>query len=232
MKIRTFIEIFVFVGAMILMFWWGWHLHVPESQFNANSVIFVPSGCVRSGNSNSDLPQQASRKVRQETVQGLTPSQIKLIELARKIGAPYDLSKALVGILMQETRAGKLGRIGDLDKPFGLRSYGVMQIKVKTAERVLKTFPNIGTYKSEEGLIARLMLDDRFSMEIALGYLRMLKARGLTWRQMLAAYNLGYGGMSSLKHPEHYKYVRGVVQKLQFVTQETDLWQNSNGGPK
>lgn len=156
----------------------------------------------------------------------LTPDQLRLIELAYNAGAPYDLSYAMVGILLQETQAGKLGRIGDIDQPLGLKSYGVMQIKLATAERVLKQFPEIKAPKTEEELIGKLIYDDRFTMKIAVGYLRMLQDKGLSWRETLAAYNLGYSGMRNLKHPEDFPYVRKVVKHLQKVKDLTLLSRN------
>lgn len=156
----------------------------------------------------------------------LTDEQRGSLELARKVGSSEDLSLALMGICMQETLCGVVRSVGHQTAPVGKRSYGIMQVKVSATRDVLKRFPELGTFRTDEEIIAKLLTDDEWNMRIALGYLKILKDRySLNWKSMLTAYNLGPGGALSLSNPEEYKYTHKVIGHLSKM----NLLGDSNG---
>jgi len=146
----------------------------------------------------------------------LTDRQFYILKLARDIGKEDDLSLTLMGIVMQESRAGETQRVGHMSAPIGKRSYGVMQVKVTAARDVLKEYPEFGEFYSDEELIGRLLYDDEFNIQISLGYIKLLKKRGLSWHEILLAYNLGPSGAEG-KNPLKYHYVKDVVEHTKFA---------------
>lgn len=128
--------------------------------------------------------------------------------LARDIGKKFGLEKVLMGIAWQETWAGKLGPIGDKDAGFGERSYGVCQVKRKTARMILKMYSKLGHFETDEELISRLMTDRTFNLTIAVHVLMRLRAQGMSEAQMIQTYNRGH----TMKHPEKLHYTKSVMK--------------------
>lgn len=140
----------------------------------------------------------------------LTAEQMDLLQLAYEIGfedGGHEHAEQLQAILMQETIAGLLGRMGHMTAPVGKRSYGVMQVKVTAARDVLKQFGELGDFRADEELIARLLSDDEFNIRVASKFMLQLKARVKTDERALLAYNLGLGGASRVETAAEYKYV-------------------------
>lgn len=150
----------------------------------------------------------------------LTSEQVELLSLAYKIG--YDdggpaHAKLLQAVLMQETIAGQLGRLGHLSAPLGKRSYGVMQVKVIAARDVLAWKPEFAEALTEEHLIARLIADDEFNLKVASAYLKYLRKNSDSDHQALVAYNLGPNGAKQIMDPTQYRYVLSVERYLANV---------------
>ncbi|MBD3669860.1 MAG: hypothetical protein HUJ29_03730 [Gammaproteobacteria bacterium] len=150
----------------------------------------------------------------------LTREQIDLLNLAHRIGMESDgeaHAAMLQSILMQESHAGRFGRIGDTNADIGKRSYGVMQIKLITANDVLARYPSMGRFKTEEDLIIKLVTDDYFNIQIASRHLLLLRNHTKREAQAVMAYNTGLS--KALKHwyPEKFRYVRKVKRYLTHV---------------
>jgi hypothetical protein len=147
----------------------------------------------------------------------LTPEQIDLLGMAYSIGyqdGGASQARLVQGVLLQETIAGLLGRIGHLSAPIGKRSYGVMQVKVVAARDVLRRHPELGTFHTDDQLIARLMTDDEFNIRIASAYLKFLRRYKHNDQQALVAYNIGMGAARRVLDAADFKYVKKVERYL------------------
>lgn len=143
----------------------------------------------------------------------LTDEQVELLKLAYDVGVEEkDVrhARTLQAILMQETHAGLMGRIGHLSAPVGKRSYGVMQVKVSAASDVLKRHPELGKFKSVEELIAKLLTDDEFNIRVASKHVQYLNKHTKSDAHALMAYNLGLSASKRYKSHTSFKYVKGV----------------------
>lgn len=111
-------------------------------------------------------------------------------------------------IAWQETRSGrgergKYGIVGDRTtskgkiRPLGEKSYGVCQVRLSSAKDVLRKFPDLGSFKTDEELLVALMTDDRFNIRIATYHfklqLNMFSMYTDSWRRAVLAYNVGCG---------------------------------------
>lgn len=150
----------------------------------------------------------------------LTPEQIDLLGMAYSIGyqdGGASQARMVQGVLLQETIAGLLGRIGHLSAPIGKRSYGVMQVKVVAARDVLRRHPELGTFHTDDQLIARLMTDDEFNIRIASLYLKFLRSYKHNDQQALVAYNIGMGAARRVLDAADFKYVKKVERYLSVL---------------
>jgi hypothetical protein len=152
----------------------------------------------------------------------LTRKQLALLDLARKIGledgGPRQ-AQLLQAILLQETIAGQLGRIGDLAAPAGKRSYGVMQVKVAAARDVFRWHPELGTLRTDKEIINKLMNDDAFNIKVASLFLKSLRRRAKSEARALLAYNIGMRAALAVEKPDRYKYVKGAHLYLARVVE-------------
>lgn len=124
----------------------------------------------------------------------------------------------VMGIMWQESKAGKFGPVGDTDKPFGERSYGMMQVKRRTADKMLKLSPAVAERffatrnPPDEETIAALIYNPEFNITMACLYLNYLHATfHLSWVNTITAYNRGYGGAAKT-HFHRYGYTRDVLK--------------------
>ncbi|MCP4258746.1 MAG: lytic transglycosylase domain-containing protein [Planctomycetes bacterium] len=122
-------------------------------------------------------------------------NQMELLKIAYEQGEKIGYPETIQGILMQETIAGLLGRVGDQHLGFGNKSYGVMQIRLNTAKFVVRHHPTLGKFRSDEELLARLISDDTFNIRVGTLYFEMLLKRyqkhGHSWSKAVSAYNCG-----------------------------------------
>ncbi|BAU58304.1 transglycosylase SLT domain-containing protein [Halorhodospira halochloris] len=120
----------------------------------------------------------------------------QLMRQAYELGKPHDLGMAMMGVLVQETRMGRFGPVGDRRHGFGKRSYGVMQLKLHTAKDVISFIcPELDEgLSTDEEIIAKLLYDHHWNMQVAACYLAHLQNQGLSWRETLIAYNEGLRG--------------------------------------
>lgn len=150
----------------------------------------------------------------------LSPAQVELLKLAYDIGyadGGKQQAELMQALLLQESMAGELGRIGHMTAPVGKRSYGVMQVKVSAARDVIASHPEFGRFQSDEELIVRLMGDDEFNMRVASKFLGMLRRNTLSVDEALVAYNIGLEGSKTVAEPVNFKYVQSVHSNMQGV---------------
>ncbi len=154
-----------------------------------------------------------------------TAEQRKLMTMAYHIGSEYGFPETIQSLLLQETRAGMIGdRIGDTMLPFGRRSYGVMQMKVATARKVLRKnrtlvaeyFPTRKTYKRvrDEEIMILLIQDDEFNINMAALNFVIHRSQSKNWAHAIVGYNTGQRGANKLSSHKDHKYYTQIVKKL------------------
>ena len=140
----------------------------------------------------------------------LTDEQLHLLQTAYAVGyedGGVEHAEMLQGVLLQETIAGQLGRIGHMTAPVGKRSYGVMQIKVSAARDILRKHKEFGRFRSDEVLIVALMTDDELNIQMASKFLLFLKEKTQSNEAALVAYNIGLRASRKIATPDSFKYV-------------------------
>jgi hypothetical protein len=150
----------------------------------------------------------------------LTPEQMDLLQLAYEVGfedGGHKHAELLQAILLQETIAGQLGRMGHMTAPVGKRSYGVMQVKVTAARDVLNQYSELGEYHADEEVIAQLLSDDEFNIRVASKFLLQLSTKVKSLDRALVAYNVGLGGSNSVAEPRQFKYVVSARNYLEEI---------------
>lgn len=149
---------------------------------------------------------------------GLKPYQVKNFRLAAKVGKANDRERLMMALMWRETRAGKFGPVGDMENGVGKRSYGLWQMKVATAKDVLKRYPELWgphkKWKSDEEVIARLITDNQWAAEMALGNIRRLEAKRVPFKRIPLAWNEGYSGSLDLDHDDH-AFTMDVLETVQ-----------------
>lgn len=154
-----------------------------------------------------------------------TPEQRKLMTIAFHIGKEIGYPETMQSVLLQETRAGAYGdRIGDTNLPIGKRSYGVMQMKVATARKVLRKhpglvpnyFPNRKNYKRvrDEEIIIKLIQDDEFNIRLATLNFEIHRRLSKSWALSVVAYNTGQGAANQISEPKKHIYYGHILKKL------------------
>jgi len=154
------------------------------------------------------------------TKEWLSPEQYKLLELAHEVGledGDEQFAETLQAVLLQETIAGQLGRIGHMTAPVGKRSYGVMQVKVSAARDVLRKHTEMGRFHSDEELIVALMTDDEFNIRVASKFLKHLQENTKSVAASLVAYNIGLRASRKIVKPNQFKYVVRTQRNLDEV---------------
>lgn len=150
----------------------------------------------------------------------LNAEQLALLGLAYTVGyqdGGKQHARLVQAVLMEETMAGQLGRLGDLSAPLGKRSYGVMQVKVAAAQDVLRHRPWLGSFISNEQLITRLITDDEFNIRVASAYLNHLRRLTGNDDEALVAYNVGMSGARRVMNAAGFKYVQDIERYLTEV---------------
>jgi len=155
-----------------------------------------------------------------------TKSQTRLLATAYEIGRSYDREtrEVVQGLLLQESAAGTVEKIGGLHLPVALRYYGVMQLKVAAVQDVLrgridltKTF--FGKEYDEiepEEIIAKLLTDDRFSLRVAYAYYAKYRKQCKDVYVAITLYNQGPLGVRRVENPEEFNYTANVVRHIKY----------------
>lgn len=133
----------------------------------------------------------------------------------------------LQAILLQESKAGGMKSYKVAGQEFGLKSneryYGVAQIKLGATRDVLKAFPELTSKHklqtdTDEEIIAHLIMNDEFNIEVASKYLTLLSRQNKDTNFVIAAYNKGAGGARSVGEDiinlDYVKKVKMFMSKL------------------
>jgi hypothetical protein len=124
-------------------------------------------------------------------------------------GETIGYPETLLAIATIETKLGSYkktdyGIVGDTYAVFGDRSYGLCQVKLQTARFVLRTHPELGTFKTDEHLLVALITDNEFNAKVGARYYQMMLNRFGSWRQALIAYNAGPANAEKWRDPLNY----------------------------
>lgn len=156
-----------------------------------------------------------------EMPENLTTKQQKILQMA------YDIAKSdghknpeiLQGIVYQESKAGGMKMFRVAGQSFGLKTneryYGVSQLKLSAAKDVLKAYPHLKSLlqtDTDEEIIAYLITDDNFNLQVASKYLMMMPTN---WSldKKVAAYNRGSTGVERVD-VANFKYVNEVKRHV------------------
>lgn len=162
----------------------------------------------------------------------LSPHQAQLLTMAYEIAKEdgHKQPQLLQGILLQETKAGKMASYKVAGQEFGLKTneryYGLFQIKLAAAKDAMKAYPEIRKEfnfqtNTDEEIIAKLIENERFNTSIASKYLLVLKKAGYdTIAQLSAAFNQGAGGARDVD-PSTFHYSQGVMRHIQKLKGNT-----------
>ena len=150
----------------------------------------------------------------------------------RILNAAYSIAKAIglkkpelaQGILIQESKAGGLDSYKVAGQEFGLKTneryYGVGQVKLAAAKAVMTRSPQLWDKydfhtRTDEELIANLIMNDMFNVEISTRYLKILSDDyGYEGDKLVAAYNKGPGGVREVSNPSSLNYVVKVKNHI------------------
>ena len=153
----------------------------------------------------------------------------------RILNAAYSIAKAIglkkpelaQGILIQESQAGGLDSYKVAGQEFGLKTneryYGVGQVKLSAAKAVMSRFPQMWDKydfhtRTDEELIANLIMNDLFCVEISTRYLKILSDDyGYEGDKLVAAYNKGPSGVKAVENPSDLNYVQKVKQHIKNI---------------
>ncbi len=151
--------------------------------------------------------------------ENLSLSQHQILNVAYKIAKAdgHKNPELVQSMLLQESHAGGLNKY----KVAGNRGdeyYGLAQIKLGAARDVLARHPELwGKYefhtRTDDEIKANLILNQKFNIEVASKYLKLLQDRyGFSGRELLNAYNRGPGGVKAVD--SNFHYAREAEQKL------------------
>jgi len=189
-----------------------------EATLGNSQALFTPAAFASGASSSSD----AQLFWNSLTKSWLTDEQLNLLHTAYAVGyedGGHEHAELLQGVLLQETIAGQLGRIGHMTAPVGKRSYGVMQVKVSAARDVLRKHKEFGRFRSDEALIVALMTDDELNMQMASKFLLFLRQKTKSNEAALVAYNIGLRASRKITSPDSFKYVVRTQRNLKEVVQ-------------
>jgi hypothetical protein len=157
---------------------------------------------------------------KEDLISSLKDYRVRLMNMAYAIGLKdggHEHGEMLQAVLLQETIAGQLGRIGHMTARVGLRSYGVMQVKVSAARDVLRKNKELGRFRADELLIAELLTNDKFNMRVASKFLMYLKSKTKSYTKALVAYNIGLRASRKISQPNKFKYFVRTQRNLAAV---------------
>lgn len=145
----------------------------------------------------------------------LNNKQDHLMQIAREEGTAIGWPETVQAILLKESTAGLNGPIGDHINGFGKRSYCHMQVKIPAARHVLANYDDLGTFKTDEELLVKLLTDDRFCIRVGARYFELMYQSTKSWSKAVLAYNRGLGG--ARKGVDPMNYVSGVKERIKTL---------------
>lgn len=157
----------------------------------------------------------------------LTAKQGELLSFAYKVAKADGLKfpEYYQGLIYQESKAGGMKNYEVAGQEFGLkpmeRYYGVPQLKLAATKDVLKKYPALGVFHTDEEIIAKLITDDHWSIRIGSKYLLMV-GQGKSPEAALVAYNKGEGGAKGV-NPSTNTYAIDIVHHVNTVVRSLNI---------
>ena len=151
----------------------------------------------------------------------LTPHQGELLtyayQVAKADGQKYP--EYYEGLIYQESKAGGMKNYKVAGQEFGLKTmeryYGVPQLKLAAVKDVLKKYPSLGVFSTDEEIVAKLITDDDWSIRVGSKYLMMVGI-GKSPEAALVAYNKGEGGAEGVD-PSTNAYAQDIIHHVNTV---------------
>lgn len=133
-----------------------------------------------------------------------TKEQQYWLDLAYTEGSKIGMPETIQAIILQESTAGVNGPIGDIGNGFGRRSYCPMQVTIRAARDVFRSYPELDVYPTDEELLVALLTDDVFCVRMGTLYFSLMLSRTSSWSQAVLAYNRGAVGSREWDDPVGY----------------------------
>ena len=145
----------------------------------------------------------------------LSDRQVELMIEAYAAGDKIGFPETIQAILVQESRVGEAGVIGD-----NIAAFCPMQVQIQAAEHMSKVYADLKEY-SKSKYAEKLLFDDNYCFTIATRYFKHNKERLKNYKRAIAGYNMGTGTALTLTDTEvsNVKYVQLVLKHLKFVRQ-------------
>lgn len=154
------------------------------------------------------------------TARAFTQEQIQLLNIAAHEGQMVGYPETVQAILLVESQAGTFhkgpfGIVGDKNLGFGLKSYGVTQVRLETALFVIRHNPDVAKAYTPEEVMVGLITSPRFCLRISALYLRWLIDHTQHWSSAVAAYNAGIHNIPGGK--PYYEHVRAALKTVRLL---------------
>jgi hypothetical protein len=176
----------------------------PVSAAVGTSVIHTPAS-------------ETTRAITVLLPKAMPRPQLELLEFAYQVAVRdgHKYPQYVQGVMMQETKAGNMQnwRVAGLENKIGDRYAGICQIKLSAAKDVLSNYPKLWNKldtRTDEELFARLILDDKFNIEVCSKYLLLMGVNSNPTRG-IAAFNRGLGGVQAIEDTAEFHYTKGVL---------------------
>lgn len=148
-----------------------------------------------------------------------TKKQTKLLHHAFNHDNKNEYPETIQGILLQESKAGKLrttgsGYFDDWRNDY----YGVMQIKFTTAKWIIRKTFDYDMYGDVQ-LLLLLINNNKFNIQIGTIYFKyLMKSFDGNWKKAVLAYNVGPGKVRECGlNYDPNKYVNGVNNHIKTL---------------
>lgn len=193
-----------FMAIMVVVATSFYYMDIPTTQVAMAKPIVEVASC--------EVP------VDNTDVESYSEKQHRLLRIAYEKGVKVGVEPKLVqAVILQETLAGGL-KSYKVGNPKGEPYYGVGQIKLVAAKDVLKRNPELyeeyGFHtRTDDEIIAHLILDEKFNIEVAARYLKVVQSYGYKGAAVLVAYNKGPGGAKGVDVSKN-KYATEAMRKF------------------
>jgi len=156
----------------------------------------------------------------------LTQKQAELLTYAYRVAKSdgHKYPEYYEGLIYQESKAGGMLSYKVAGQEFGLKTmeryYGVPQLKLAAVKDVLKKYPSLGVFSTDEEIVAKLIYDDRWSIRVGSKYLLMV-GQGKSPEAALVAYNKGEAGARGVD-PSTNHYATSIIKHVQSVVKSVN----------
>jgi hypothetical protein len=141
----------------------------------------------------------------------MTASQSALLSKAKYYGSLVGYPETIQAILLQETMAGALGKVGDDG-----RSLGVMQMQPETAMYVTSKYSWLPQLQDKAAYAAFLLKSDDYAILLGALYFKECLKVHHTWKRAVVCYNYGIAGATNAKL-ESNKYLASIIKHIKTL---------------